>query len=88
MSKYLFIASAGIAATNAQWAWPMENPAMALNDMDNWTWMALPTEADFPFQGEADWYQMGEWSGNAIQDKVHGWYATEGSWSLGTEFTS
>mmetsp|Transcript_20558 Transcript_20558/g.18194 ORF Transcript_20558/g.18194 Transcript_20558/m.18194 type:complete len:211 (+) Transcript_20558:108-740(+) len=63
----------------------MENMAQPLNDMDNWTWMAAPVEADFPFQGQADWFMQGEWNGNSMQKYVNGWYVSQGFWGMRTE---
>ena len=85
MSKYLFIASVGIASTQAYWTWPAEPMKQAYMDRDNWTWMAQPVESDFPFQDQADWFLQGEWSGNSMQDSVNGWYVTEGFWGMATK---
>ena len=84
MSKYLFIAALGAASTNAYWTWPADQEAQAWNDKDNWTWLAEPVESDFPYQSQADWFQQGEWTGNSMQDYVHGWYVTEGVWAIST----
>eukprot|EP00343_Euplotes_focardii_P004114 CAMPEP_0205816020 /NCGR_PEP_ID=MMETSP0205-20121125/22062_2 /ASSEMBLY_ACC=CAM_ASM_000278 /TAXON_ID=36767 /ORGANISM="Euplotes focardii, Strain TN1" /LENGTH=105 /DNA_ID=CAMNT_0053103457 /DNA_START=21 /DNA_END=338 /DNA_ORIENTATION=- len=62
----------------------MENMAQPLNDMDNWTWLAAPVEADFPFQGQADWFMQGEWNGNSMQKYVNGWYVSQGFWGMRT----
>ena len=83
MTKYLFLAALGVASTNAIWYYP-EEISMPVNDMDSWTWMPLPTEADFPFQSEAEWFQQAEFTNNAEQDYVKGWYVTEGVWALQT----
>ena len=84
MTKYLSLAALGIATTNARWYYP-EEVEMAFNDMDSWTWMPLPTEADFPFQEEAEWFMQAEFANNSAQDCVRGWYVTEGVWAVQTE---